>query len=78
MGIVELIQDAGSDEQIVRARRVRKALDDLTASLEKKAIKLRKKLETGGLPQDEHKHLVAKLAVVEAQIRRGHKSEASH
>jgi hypothetical protein len=78
MGIVELIQDAGDDKQVVRARRVRKALDDLTASLKKKAAKLRNKLEKDDLSHDDHKHLTAKLAVVEAQIKRGHDSKTSH
>lgn len=71
MGIIELIQDSGQEERIVRARKIRKALDELTIKLEKKAARLRRKLTDEDISPEDHKHLSAKLKVVEAQLKRG-------
>jgi len=78
MGIVALFQGSGSKDQAVKARRVRKALVDLTDKLEKKAAKIRKKLESENTSPEDRKRLSAKLHVLEAQIKRGHESSLFH
>jgi mRNA-degrading endonuclease RelE of RelBE toxin-antitoxin system len=72
MGIVQFIHSAGHEDPVIKDKKLRKALKKMTEKLEKKAAKLRKKLAKDSLPKDERRHLAAKLAVVEAQIIRGH------
>ncbi|MCW9034819.1 MAG: hypothetical protein OQJ97_11425 [Rhodospirillales bacterium] len=78
MGIGVLFHDLGKDEHLVDHDRIKDAMKTLTAKLEKKADKLRQKLENEDLSPKTHRHLTTKLHVIEAQIEHGQKSGLIH
>ena len=73
-----LFQDMGKEEHVVDEKRVNEAMKNLTAKLEKKAAKLRTKLESENLSLKNRKHLITKLHVTEAQIKHGYKGDLTH